>query len=840
MLNLAQKRALMLCILPCAIALSRGPAKAEEAAGAPARSTIEHGRAALEDGLYSVAREKFSALLDNAKSPAEKAEYALRLSEALYGLGEYKAMENVLREHVPLKGALADGFDAGLAYAQFGLQQWDSALALARQFEKDHPESPRIPDMIRLQALASTQLGGTDDALSCFARFAANYPDSPDAPRNLLEWSMYLSDSGRDDEAAALLEKLLALNLENRIGHECRIRLGSIYARAGRMTEAEQALKPLLNGSQVPDGMRGMAVSVLSDAARTQADYLSALALLDAGLAKVTDPATKADLNLKKGRILLKMGRTDDGIALIRGFVSSSLSPEAAKTVQLELAEMLLSAGNGEKALAEYQNYLGTFSDQAGAATANEGRGWALIMLGRHEEAQATFEKAAELAALESDRARCLFKIGDSRFAAGRFKSAIEAYERVIALYPETPIADHATFQVAAAMALLDDKSGAESFFWSLVDKDSHGALAGEALLRIAALKENQGNWNDALSIYSMVFDDYGGRAGARSLHAIGDIHYRLGEFSKALLFFNAAAGHPDAVDPDVSHYMRGWCHYMLGEDDRAADLFREFIKDFPGSNWAPYSAFWLAEQEYNRGDFAAAEASFMRFVSDYSRSGLADLALFWAGRAALMQKEFRRANDCFALLIKEYPASVKRAEARFYQGEALCDLGEFAGAILIFDEIIKLQPESYLAEMALFRKGDSQFTLGSEDKARYDEAIISYRTALDAPEVSSRSRWQAEYKIGRCLEKTGRAQEAFEYYMKVVYGYLEKWSRDPQSNVWFTRAAFNAAELQEQEKQWAKAVNLYQRVVDAGIPASRDAQERINRIRMDNWLFFY
>ncbi len=840
MLNFLRKHALLPCVLPCAIALYCGPSAAENAAGAPATSALEHGRAALDDGLYSVAREKFSTLLDNAKSPSEKAEYALLLSEALYGLGDYKAMQEVLSGHSSIKGSLADGFDAGLVYAQFGLQQWDQAIALARRFEQDHPESAHIPDMIRLQALASARLGRMDDALACFARFAENYPDSPDAPGNLLEWGTFLSDSGRDDEAAAVLEQLLSLNLKNRIGHECRIKLGTIYANAGRMADAEQVLNPLLNGSQVPDMVRVPAISVLADAARTESDYLSALTLLDAGLAKVTDPAAKARLNLKKGRILLKIGRTDDGIALVRNFVSSSPSPEAARTVQLELAQTLLSAGNGDKALTEYQNYLGTFSDQAGAAAANEGRGWALLMLGRHEEAQAAFEKAVELAASESDKARCLFKIGDSRFAAGRFKSAIEAYERVIALYPETPIADHAMFQVAAARAMLGEKSEAESLFWSLADKDLRGPLAGEALLRIAAIEENQGRWNDALSIYSMVFDGCGGSAGARSLHAIGDIHYRLGDFSKALSFFNAAAEHPDAVDPDVSRYMLGWCRYMLGEDDRAADLFREFIKDFPNSHWAPYSAFWLAEQEYNRGDFSAAEASFMRFASDYSASGLADLALFWAGRAALMQKEFRRANDYFALLIKEYPAGAKRAEARFYQGEALCELGEFAGAILIFDEIIKLEPESYLAEMALFRKGDSQFTLGSDDKARYDEAIISYRTVLDSPEVSSRSRWQAEYKIGRCLEKSGRMQEAFEYYMKVVYGYLEKWSRDPQSNIWFTRAAFNAAELQQQEKEWGKAVNIYQRVVDAGIPASRDAQERINRIRMDNWLFFY
>ncbi len=824
----------------CAIMLSFWPAEAAGDADTRTPVLLKHGRAAMEDGLYTVAREKFRSLLDNAGSPGEKAEYAFLLSEALYGLGEYAEMQGVLLDHAVQKGALADGFDARLVFAQFGLLEWEQVILSARVFEQDHPQSPFLPAVIRLQALSYARLGKTDEALACFARFSGNYRDSPEWPLNLLEWGKLLSGAGRDDEAVGIFEQLLALDLENKIGHKCRIALGALYARSGKMAESESVLKPLANGVRVPDEVRTSAVSTLAAAAESRADFVAALALLDTGLAQVKDPSAKAELNLKKGGILLKMGRADDGIALVRDFVSSCSSIETARSVQLELARMLLSAGDGAKALVEYQNYLETFQDPAGTTAANEGRGWSLIMLDRHEEAQSAFAKAAELAADESDRARCLFKIGDCRFAARRFNAAMEAYEKVIAHYSETPIADQAQFQIANAKAALGDESEAESLLWGLVDKDARGPLADQALLRIAGLKEKQGNWSDALAVYALIFDDYDGQTASRSLRAIGDIYYRLGDFSKALEFFEAAAEYPDADDSDVSNYMRGWCHYMLGEDERAAGLFRDFIRDFPASQWAPYGAFWLAEQKYNRGDFVAAEASFMKFGGDYAKSGLADLALFWAGRSALMQKEFRRANDCFALLVKEYPASGKRAEARFYQGEALCELGEFAGAILIFDEIIKLQPESYLAEMAWFRKGDSQFTLGSDDQSRYAQAIASYRMVLDAPEVSGRSRWQAEYKIGRCLEKTGRMQEAFEYYMKVVYGYLENWNRDPQSNVWFTRAAFNAAELQEQEKNWARAVNIYQRVVEADIPASRDAQERINRVRMDNWLFFY
>jgi TolA-binding protein len=314
-----------------------------------------------------------------------------------------------------------------------------------------------------------------------------------------------------------------------------------------------------------------------------------------------------------------------------------------------------------------------------------------------------------------------------------------------------------------------------------------------------------------------------------------------LGHFKEALkLFENVLQSYPDSNVADVACYMCGWCYYMLKQDVNALKYFKEFLKTYPQSRWAPHALFWTAEYQYNRGAYNEAEKQFLLERTNYPNSSVADTALFWAGRAALMQNEFRRAINHFSLLIQDYPNSKKRAQARFYQGESLCQLGEFAGAILIFDEIIKQFPNTYLAQKAWLRKGDSHFTLGSEDPKRYQEAIASYQTIMEQEDVSEEMKMEAEYKVGRCLEKLGQRQEAFEHYMKVSYTYFRNQDRSPESNIWFTRAAFNAAAMKEEEKSWSKAINIYQRVVDAHVPASRDASERIKKIQRDHWLFFY
>jgi hypothetical protein len=75
---------------------------------------------------------------------------------------------------------------------------------------------------------------------------------------------------------------------------------------------------------------------------------------------------------------------------------------------------------------------------------------------------------------------------------------------------------------------------------------------------------------------------------------------------------------------------------------------------------------------------------------------------------------------------------------------------------------------------------------------------------------------------------------------MNVVYTFLnEQAERSPDSVVWFTRAAFGAAALKERDKQWQEAVRVYERVVEAAVPAQDLARERIDKIRNENWLLF-
>ena len=316
---------------------------------------------------------------------------------------------------------------------------------------------------------------------------------------------------------------------------------------------------------------------------------------------------------------------------------------------------------------------------------------------------------------------------------------------------------------------------------------------------------------------------------------------YQLGRYTDAQQVFESVIGnYPESSFVPQASYMRGFCLYQLGQVDEAVETSKVFIEKYPDSEWTPDVIFWLAERYYNQGQYGEAEPLFLRIASDFSGHRLAARALYWAGRAADEKSNYVKAIERYSEVAKTYPDSEILPQTRFAQGDALTELGEFARAILAFEEILKNYPESPLVSAAWGRKGDCQYSLATDNSARYEEAISSYQAVLNRPSSSPVLKMQTEYKMGRCLEKTGAFEKAFSRYMNVVYTFTnERVDRTPYSIIWFTRAAFGAASLKEKERVWVEAVKIYDRVIAAGVPARDEAQKRVERIKTENWLLF-
>lgn len=832
MLRHILKRSLPLLLL----LLMQLPVRAE----GDAVALLDKGRAALTDELYSVAADFFREALDSVQAD-QLAEANLLLVEALCASGEYNqalARLDLGRRYFREERQQAAGL-YWRALADAGLDQWTDAQASleAMPVGGQSKELSLKHDRLLITALIKNE--NLAAALKEVSKWEQQHGDEL-LPEMLMKRCRMLFAMERTDELKAGLAALVTRFPESVEAAEAIVWQARLMIEAGDGEDAEALLRPYTERKNLSPDLQAGVLIALSDALQAQGDIHAALDAMEAGSALAEDPDLQAYATVHLANMMLDVVRIEDASHMLHKWIALNPTEKDAPSILLNFAGRLLSMHQSEAAAYEYQCYLDTFGDSDGQAKAGSGRGWALLDLEKYQEAAEAFLKAASQFEAGKDQQEMVLKAADAYYAAGDYLAAKTQYQVFIDAYPEAEQRRMALYQFAECIAQLGNPGEAERELSEVEDSFPEAPVAVRAALRRARLREESGRWKDAVARYTELIERYPeSPLVQQALYSRGLAQYRNGDFSLALADFEKVVKDYDVgAFAEQSFYMRGWALYLLGRTDDALKVCSGFIVKYPDSLWKPDVLFWMAEYHYNRGELAEAEALFTQVAEQGGGGKLADQALFWAGRSASAQKEFRRAITYYNRFAELYDGSDRLADVRFAQGEALSQLGEFAGAILAFEEVVRNFPASYLANPARGRIGDCHFTLGSDDIERYQQALNAYESLVDRDDCPKALAFQARYKAGRCREKSGLERAAQRDYMKVVYDYLDE--KHPQlstSSIWFTRAAFGAAAIEENHARWRQAVRIYERVVEANVPAASDARDRIRDIRLEHWM---
>jgi len=835
-------------VLFCFVASADAKVSDDELAG-----WLTAGRAALEDGLPVVAEKQLRRYLAGAEKrkerPAESEEAGVLLARALHAAEKHEDILEFLRlrNRWIKKWEQQDAVRFWRGMALHDLGRIEEALEEITALEADFPGKSYGGRIHRLKGWCLLKQGRLDEAIAAFAAFDNVSADSPEYGQNLLDWGQALVESGKFPAARKVLERMATKRVAEALARDGRFWLGHALEGEGNSEKAVEVFVSVAGDEGAPAELRARAYRAVADVEENRGRLPEAVVALRTGIELADDTAADVGARFDLGRILLSQGRYDEAVPLLKASITADPGSEMSRRAQLTLANALLQAGRHAEAADEYQYYLETYTDPMGQADASFGRGSSLFSEGRLAEAATSFGKAFQLYTNDVKRAQSLFREGDAYLANSQYGLAAESYARVVELFPESKLAPGALFQRAESLARAGNEAEAQAVFLSVIDRFPDRSVAEEALHRMACLKEDAGEWEEAIRIYDRQMSTYSnGLFFAEALYGRGSAHFRLFRFSRALADFERIAEQfSDSTVGERAAFKRAMCLYWMGRDDDAIEVCHTFAEAHPGSDLLPDVLYWLGKSNFNRGYYKEAETHFVDFQSQFGEHQLADDSLLWAGRAAARQNEYVRAIEILARMFKLYPESDKMAEGRFAQANAFVELANYSAAILIYDEIINKYSDSGLLGAAWGRKGDCQFTLGAEDPKRYQESIESYRVVANSPTAAPDEVLQAAYKIGRCLEKTGRIDEALEqYYAKVVVRYLREGEKGVWHNeaakVWFTRAAFSTADIMESREDWRGAARVLERVAKAEVPAADEAKERIDKIRSEHWWLFY
>jgi tol-pal system protein YbgF len=115
----------------------------------------------------------------------------------------------------------------------------------------------------------------------------------------------------------------------------------------------------------------------------------------------------------------------------------------------------------------------------------------------------------------------------------------------------------------------------------------------------------------------------------------------------------------------------------------------------------APRELYSQAYADFARGNYDLAMQGFAEYLRAYPGTDFADNAQYWIGECQYGKKLYAEAIDAWNLLLKDFPSSDKLPDARVKKGMALERLGRRSQALVEYRYVVDRFPTSQAARIA-------------------------------------------------------------------------------------------------------------------------------------------
>lgn len=704
---------------------------------------------------------------------------SFKLTEAIVRakLGQWEECLEIARS-LEGKGAFLDRALYLKGLAAFSLGKYREAQVALGDFLAENRGHPLYGNALCLLGLAKVNAGAIQGAAPAFEEYLRLYPEGPwagmarmalvrvylasgregdalehlEALRHrkdpwlaeaLWEYAFFLRQEGRDSEALPVLQEILGLGPSPDLARRTHYLMGEILAKRGEFPRAAQAFAEASGG----EGELGLYAALNQGLSLLHAgDPLGAKRALEELRGRLpSDHPLWDDLHFLLGQARLRLGDPEGAFEAFRAI----RAPEGQEKALMAMALHYFRRGQWERALQWALKIKG-----------GKGRLLEGLCLFNLKDYQGALEALSALKEedLDPEGAKdALFYRGLSLYKLGRFQEAAQALGEFVGRYPADPLTPQALYWKGWALSRAGLWEGAEDAFLTLANDYPDHPLAPEAWLRVGDARYNRGLYDEAVLAYLKV----------KSLYAQSPFL-------------------PDALWGIVLSYFRA------GKEDRFLLWADHLVRSYPGHPLAKRVMMLLGEYYEAKGDLEEAEASYRRILEAFPEADEARVPL---GR--ILGRGGRKAEALEVLgQVKEEPylweallemarltmegdphrgslylwRLVEEAPEEFATKAALLSEGlppeEEMGLLLRF---LGRFPSSPSAPYLMVRLGDLALEMG-----KGEEALGWFLKASEnAQEEAFRAR--CELKAAQALMVMGKAQQALEQALKVLYLYPQQ-----------------------------------------------------------------
>ena len=657
--------------------------------------------------------------------------------------------------------------------------------------------------------------------------------------------------SNQADEALRLYRTFRSQWPRHPLADDALYEVALLHYAATRYGEAVRTLQALADRSPSFDRV-GEAYYWMGNAYLAQEQLDQALSAYNEAASRNALPAeVLQEVRFQKAWALHEDDQHDEAARAFTALAESVPSARRGRDALFWAADSEYQTGDYDTARTLLLRYLNQFPDGRHAAAAQYALGWTHFEQQQYRPAARAFQRFLDSNAPADDaipyRKDARLRLADSYFALKRYADAIQIYQSVGGTG-----ADYALYQAAQALNRDDRPRQAIETYQELVNLYPDSRWRQEALYRVGYIYFQQQDYRQARQTYRSLLDRFpDSRAAADALYGIGDTHYNDGNLEQAAqtyqqvlsrypdapvaneaassLFFaldamgegdrasavvdSFAASNPRADIVEDLRFRRAETAYQSGDKDRAQRLFQQFLRTSTDESLLPEAYYYLGLIADDRDDPSQAATYLTPIVNDYPSSPRHAQAALRLGDIRFNQERYSDALDAYRTAAERASGDGVLAQARYGQSNALLELDRIDDAQELLQQLLDTSaggPLERAAQLGLARI--------HEQEGRPEEALDLYQTVANRAESETGA--EALFRLGRLHTRQGQHREAIttlERMASLFPGYPE----------WNAQALLTQADAHRALGQTDEAASLYDQVMQehAGTRFAQTAQ---------------
>ena len=365
------------------------------------------------------------------------------------------------------------------------------------------------------------------------------------------------------------------------------------------------------------------------------------------------------------------------------------------------------------------------------------------------------YDKVIDYGNLDADYA--MYQKGFSLGLMNDGKGKVDVLTSLTMKYPSSSYVPDAIFERGRAYLVLEDYKKGEADFNTIISNYQTSPFVQRAIVQLGLLYYNLGENDKAISQYKKVIENFKSSPEARyAITGLRNVYVDINDVETYFTYIKTLDGYGDVnmAQKDSLLYTSGENLYITGKYDKATDVFKSYLNEFPNGSFRQNAKYYLAECLKSAGNNDDALKLYIE-VADEPNNQFLEQSLIAASAILFDKEDYNGSLVYYDRLEKAAGNDANKLIALKGQLRSAYQAGDAQKTIITAGKINNSVniPEELVRE-ATFMSAKANYSLNN-----FEEALRDFRKV--ATEVTSVEGAESKFRVAELLYKKDLTAES-------------------------------------------------------------------------------